>query len=645
MQAPHLAGSEKLDALLVAAALHSREAILITDAELDRPGPRIVFANASFSRITGYTQEEILGKTPRILQGPKTERALLDRLRATIARGDVFNGEGVNYRKDGSEFHMDWQIVPIRGPDGKISHYAAYQSDITKRKLAEQVLAESEERYRLLVESSPDPMLVHADGKIVFANIATAKLLGAGQPTDIVGMGITDIIPPEDRAQVRKRIVEFAAKVTPLFEQDFLRLDGTCVKAEGIGIPITFGGKPAVQIILHDRTERLLLEEQFRQAQRLESLGMLAAGIAHDLNNVLAPILMGAPLLRETTASEWDRSLLTDIEKSALRGTALVRQILGFAQGIGGEPQTVQVAYLLAEIVDVLRRTLPKSIEIETRISKDIWPIEANPTQIHQVLLNLTVNARDAMPEGGKLRLRAENIELDEAAARAIPGARPGRWVVLHVEDTGTGIPADVLARMWEPFFTTKPVNKGTGLGLSTVRGIVEAHGGFITVQTVPGRGTTFRAYFPPSEKAVLADLPSPVAPLGKGELILVADDLVSIRNLIDTILTRHGYRVLLAVDGADALAHIRGNPEIALVITDLDMPILAGSAFMEIVRRLRPAVRILAMSGIDEAAAAPSRLQTLADGFLLKPFTAQKILSLTHSLLNPVEAAELASI
>ena len=613
---------------------------MVTDAEIDLPGPRIVFVNAAFTNMTGYTEEEVLGKTPRILQGPKTSRVLMDRLRATLAQGGVFNGEGINYRKDGSEFYMDWQIVPLRGTDGAITHFLAFQRDITERKRAEQVLAESEERYRLLVENSPDAMLVQAEGKIVFANGATAKLLGAERPETIVGMAFTDILPPDCRAEGQQRLVESAAKGAPLSQQTLVRMDGVPVKVESLGIPITFAGKAAVQIILHDLTERLLLEEQFRQAQRLESLGMLAAGIAHDLNNVLAPILMGAPLLRERAASAKDRHFLTEMEKSALRGTSLVRQILGFARGVGGEPQTLQMGYLLSEIVSVLSRTFPKSIKIDLSVPKDLWPVEANPTQIHQVLLNLTVNARDAMPQGGELRLRAENCALDDVAASAFPGARPGRWVVLDVEDTGAGIPADVLERMWEPFFTTKPADKGTGLGLSTVRGIVEAHGGFIIVQTAAGRGTTFRAYFPASAGALSVDVPVSLAPRGQGELILVADDVASIRSMMETVLTRYDYRVLLAVDGNDAMAQFRSHQEIGLVITDLDMPTLAGSALAGNIWQLEPTMKILAMSGLKAASADPLRPENFAEAFLLKPFTAQELLVLTHQMLHPARVS-----
>jgi PAS domain S-box-containing protein len=622
--------------LFAAAAQQARESIVITDATIDLPGPRIVFVNAAFTKMTGYTAEDVLGKTPRILQGPKTSRVLLDRLRATLEQGKVFNGEGINYRKDGSEFYIDWQIVPIRGAYGAITHFVAFQRDITERRRAEQVLAESEERYRLLVESSPDAMLVQAEGRIVFANVATAKLLGAERPEMIVGMGFTEILPPDFRAEGQQRLIESAENGAPLSQQTLVRMDGVPVKVESLGIPLTFAGKPAIQIILHDLTERLLLEEQFRKAQRLESLGMLAAGIAHDLNNVLAPILMGAPMLRETASSATDRHFLTAMENSALRGAEMVRQILGFARGVGGEPQTIQMGYLLSEIVSVLNRTFPKSIKITLRVPKDLWPVEANPTQIHQVLLNLTVNARDAMPQGGELRLRAENCALDDVAASAFPDARPGRWVVLHVEDTGTGIPADVLKRMWEPFFTTKPADKGTGLGLSTVRGIVEAHGGFVIVQTLAGRGTTFRAYFPAAAGTLSVDIPVSLAPRGQGELILVADDVASLRSMMETILTRYGYRVLLAVDGNDALDQFTHHKEIELVITDLDMPTLPGSALARKIWQLKPTMKILAMSGLEAASADPLRPKHFEEAFLLKPFAAQELLVFTHHLLHP---------
>jgi PAS domain S-box-containing protein len=627
--------------LLAASAELARESIIITDADLDLPGPRILYVNPSFTKIWGYSPEEVFGKTPRILQGPKSDRALHVELKSTLQRGEIFKGEGINYRKDGTEVIVDWEIVPLYGEDNKVTHYIGFQRDITKRKTEERTLAESESRYRTLVELSPDAIFVHVDGRIVFANAATARLLGSTGPEDVVGLGIADLVPPEQRGAIQER-VERALKggQSPRFEEQCLvRFDGSTVHVESVGIPITYAGKPAVQVLFHDLTERMKLEEQFHQAQRLESIGMLAAGIAHDLNNVLAPILMAAPMLRDGAVAPDDRRLLTDIEKSAVRGAALVRQILGFAHGVGGEAQIVQLNHLLHDIVGVLSRTVTKSIEVHLHTPANLWPVMVNPTQVHQVILNLCVNARDAMPNGGKLRLSAENVTIDQAmAAKLEPGALPGRWVVLQVQDTGTGIPPEVLARMWEPFYTTKPADKGTGLGLSTVRGIIERHSGLITVQTEVGHGTTFRAYLPPAEGAMVAEAASAEAPRGNGELVLVVDDDALIRVITTAMLTRHGYRVLVAGDGAEALDLIKARRgEISLMVTDLDMPHLAGPALAEHVRTVNRDIQILAISGRkpDKSERDP---RTFSNGFLVKPFTVESLQSMVYELISSTQ-------
>jgi len=627
--------------LLAASAELARESIIITDADLDFPGPRIIYVNPSFTKIWGYSPEEVFGKTPRILQGPKSDRAMHGELKKTLQRGEIFKGEGINYRKDGTEVIVDWEIVPLYGEDNTVTHYIGFQRDITKRKSEEQTLAESEARYRTLVELSPDAIFVHVEGRIVFANAAAARLLGSTGPEEVVGLGIADLVPPEERDAIRERLERtLQGCQSPKFEEQCLvRFDGSTVHVESVGIPITYAGKPAVQILFHDLTERIRLEEQFHQAQRLESIGMLAAGIAHDLNNVLAPILMAAPMLRDGAVAPADKRLLTDIEKSAVRGAGLVRQILGFAHGVGGEAQIVQLKHLLHDIVGVLSRTVSKSIEVRLQTPADLWPVKVNPTQVHQVILNLCVNARDAMPGGGKLRLSAENVTLDEAmAAKLEPGARPGRWVVLQVQDTGTGIPPEVLARMWEPFYTTKPADKGTGLGLSTVRGIIERHSGLITVQTEVGHGTTFRAYLPPAEGATVAEADAAQAPRGNGELVLVVDDDALIRVITTAMLTRHGYRVLVACDGAEALALIKARRgEVSLMVTDLDMPHVAGPALAEQVRSLNPDTQILAISGgkPDTSERDPS---TFSNGFLIKPFSVESLLSMVYTLISSTQ-------
>ena len=316
-----------------------------------------------------------------------------------------------------------------------------------------------------------------------------------------------------------------------------------------------------------------------------------------------------------------------------------MRQILAFAHGIGGEPQLVQVEHLLRDITELITETFPKSISLQTQIPGDLWPLMANPTQIHQVLLNLCVNARDAMPQGGTLGLSAENCVLDEAAAAGIEGARPGKWLVLQVGDTGTGIPPETLARIWDPFFTTKAADKGTGLGLSTVRGIVEHHHGFVTLATAPGLGTTFRVYLPAAESAMISDTSTipPFANEGKGELILVADDEISIRELVDVTLTHAGYRVMTAYDGAEAAVLFTAHAqEIALVITDLDMPILDGAGLARSIHALTPQMKILMMSGQESTSQAKDMLrEQFATARIAKPFAIKTLKKAVHELLH----------
>ncbi len=406
-------------------------------------------------------------------------------------------------------------------------------------------------------------------------------------------------------------------------------------------------GRPKARLsILSDVTEKKRLEEQFLRAQRMENIGLLSAGIAHDLNNMLAPILMAAPLLREAVTGAGPLRLLEILEQSAERGAALVRQILAFSHGAGGGHRLIQVKHLLRDIAAVIESTFPKAIRLEEHRSGDLWPIQANPTQIHQVVLNLCVNARDAMPQGGTLTLRTENLVLDAAAAAGIDGGRAGAFLVVEVADTGTGIAPEVLARMWEPFFTTKEPGKGTGLGLSTVRGIVKNHEGFVTLHTVVGEGARFRIYLPAAEASQTdsAHPHSKALPRGSGELILVVDDEQYIREMTATMLTSHGYRALLAADGTEAVMLFgRQAEEIRLVVTDLNMPNLDGALLAAAMKRINPDVKILVMSGGVERTngnghgqRASPRPQDFAAGFLPKPFKPEKLLTTVHELLHP---------
>src|SRR5208283_3996409 len=404
-------------------------------------------------------------------------------------------------------------------------------------------------------------------------------------------------------------------------------------------------GRPRARLnFLADITEKKLLEEKFLHAQRLESIGMLAAGIAHDLNNVLAPIMFAEPLLRASLSTPRDLKILDTFKKCAERGAGLVRQILGFVHSTAGEVQPTQVKHIPRDIISVIEETFPKSIELQHSIPSHLWPALGNATQIHQVLLNLCVNARDAMTKGGTLRITATNRRLNAKEADAIPGGRPGAWLVLEVTDTGTGIPPDVLEKIRTPFFTTKDIGKGTGLGLSTVRGIVANHHGFVELRTEVGRGTTFRVFLP----AVESELPrtstaSPFdIPDGQGELILLVDDDAAIRSIGTAILEKHGYRVVSCVDGVEAIVlFITRAGEISLAITDVDMPRLGGTELARTLSQIRPDIRLLAISGMSPdktGGSAVSAAIKATHAFLLKPFDEKCLLGAVHRLLYPSE-------
>lgn len=569
---------------------------------------------------------------------PDDRERVLRSIHDAIEHGpDAWKEEYRFRRADGSYAEVLDRGHVMRDPMGKPRRMIGSMLDITERK-------QSERRVRELIElldKAPDGIVVsELDGCVTFWNRGAERLTG-WTSADALGRRIEELFGPEARAKI-------VAARSVLEEKGEWRGELRLHNRKGEPVTVEFSasvirddqGRPRARLsIVTDITERKELEDRFLRAQRLESVGMLASGIAHDLNNVLAPILMGAPMLRDHITDPGDLELLAMFEKSAERGAGLVRQILSFAHGVGGDPRLVQVKHLIRDLGSVINETFPKNIRFESHIAPNLYAITANPTQIHQVLLNLCVNARDAMPTGGSLKLRAENVVLDEIGVSAIPGARPGAWLVLSVQDSGTGIPPAVLARIWEPFFTTKEAGKGTGLGLSTVRGIVETHRGFISVQSEEGKGTLFRVFLPAAEGAMgEPTLPSTLAvPRGNGELLLMVDDEVNIRDVTTTMLSRHGYRVIAARDGTEALALFAPrSQEISLMITDLNMPRLDGAAIASVVRRLNPAVKILAASGLGSGAKPNTVTPAFADAFLSKPFNMETLLAAVHRLLHP---------
>ena len=494
------------------------------------------------------------------------------------------------------------------------------------------------EQADLLNKARDAIVVADRDNRITFWNQGAERLTG-WTAAEAMGRGAEEIFGLSSSprlAELRRSLEETGSwqgelkAVTKSGTYMIMQLHSTLIRDDA--------GRPKARFhIITDITEKKQLQEQLLRAQRLESIGMLASGIAHDLNNVLTPILMAAPMLRRHATDPVDLRLLETLEHSAERGAGLVRQILGFAHGVGGEPQLIQMKHLARDIIAVIEETFPKSIKLEQYFAADTPTVLANPTQIHQVLLNLCVNARDAMPAGGALRLRTGGCTLDATQAAALPGGRAGTFVLIEVEDTGTGIPAEVLQHIWEPFYTTKEEGKGTGLGLSTVRGIVESHEGFITVRTAAGLGTTFGIYLPAAEEnerpertATASDLPR-----GNGELILLVDDEPHNRDVTRTTLARHGYRVLVAANGTEAVAlFVPRHDEIRLVISDLDMPNLDGATLVRILQRLKPDVRILAISGLAAGAGGPTSGPGVPSAFLAKPFKLEALLRKVHAVL-----------
>lgn len=406
-------------------------------------------------------------------------------------------------------------------------------------------------------------------------------------------------------------------------------------------------GEPQSFLVANtDITERKQLEAQFLRSQRMESIGTLAGGIAHDLNNILSPMLMSAQVLQRKHPDDESQKWLAALRENVERGASLIKQLLSFARGTQGDKLPVQPRHLVKEVIRILRETFPKSIGVRFFIPDNLWTVQADPIQIHQVLMNLCVNARDAMPAGGTLTLRAENVSLDAGYAALHQDSKAGKFVMINVGDTGEGIAPENLDKIFEPFFTTKEIGKGTGLGLSTVAGIVKGHGGFVNVYSDARRGTRFDVYLPataPAAETSNAEAVKAELPAGAGECVLVVDDEEMIRNLARHTLEEFGYRVLTAADGAEALAVYKTRKEeISVVITDMMMPVMDGAGLIRALAEINPNVAIISASGLLEINEENQTQFAAVKAFLPKPYTAEKLLAaLARALASPDKIAK----
>ncbi len=494
--------------LLESAVTQSTDAFTITTGDLDAPGPKIVFANPAMTRITGYPLDDLLGKTPRILQGPKTDHEMLSEMRRTLTETGAFAGETLNYRADGGEFVMSWKVTPIRDEDGMIGHYLAVQRDVT---------------------------------------------------------------------------------------------------------------------------EQRDLELQFRQAQKMEAVGQLAGGIAHDFNNLLTAIQGNCALLMEDIpAPDPRRVFVEEIDDAGARAARLTRQLLAFSRRQIRQPTAISLDVVVTDALRLLGRLLGERIDVRFAPTKDLGLVWADPDQLEQVVLNLAVNARDAMPQGGTLTIETANVELDGDYAGMHMSVIPGSYVMLCVTDTGSGMPPETITRIFEPFFTTKPVGQGTGLGLSTLYGIVKQSRGNVWVYSEPGRGTTFKVYLPRvSDPAVRVTRPTPVSStlvLGSGVVLLVEDD-PAVRSLAARMLRRAGYDVIDAATPAIALEIARDESvHIDILLTDVVMAGLTGPELAAAVRERRPSIRVAFMSGYTDTALDAHQLADAHAVLISKPFTGSSL-------------------
>ena len=867
--------------LLETCVAHLTDLVIIMEAEpIDEPGPRIVFVNDAFVSRTGYAREETLGRSPRFLEGPKTQREARQRIRGAMQRCEPVQVEIINYTKSGEEFWLDLKIVPVAGADGRVTHFVAVERDITDRKKADEALYASEEKFRVFMAHSPAAgWIVDANGCYRYVSPGYYRMFGWAQQ-DVIGRTISELYDPalaeiylagNRRMLGEQRVVEtvnpgrrtdgspgeflvvkfpirvangeeligglalditerkqaenlvrvseerhrliFHANPQPMFVYDleslrFLAVNQAAIQTYGFSeaeflamtireirvvgeIPrletflkslppgkktfgvwphrkksgeifyaevssdeLVFGGCPAriavvnditerrraeeelsrsnVQvreqaalldaasdaIILKDMDDRILfwsrgaeqiygwtaaeaigkvshkllftdpvrfaeaqrallqkkhwrgeiekytrdrrpiiaearwtvvpdkdgkpksildintditerkrLEAQFLRVQRMESIGTLASGVAHDLNNMLTPITMSIQLLQQKVTDQEGHMLLDTLQASAQRGADLVKQVLSFARGVEGRSIPINPVHVIRDIQKIIGDTFPKNIDFTFLPVRDVWTVIGDPTQLHQVFLNLCVNARDAMPVGGRLTIAMENTTLDDDCVRLNPEARPGTYVLIQVTDTGTGIPAAIRDRIFEPFFTTKEIGKGTGLGLSTTQAIIKSHEGFINVVSEPGKGSTFKVYLP--AKTTEEDTERTIVekkrlPNGHGELVLVVDDEEAIRLAASRTLERFGYRVLLAANGAEAI-----------VLTDMAMPVMDGPSTVVALKVMNPKVRIIGSSGHASNDSMTKASTAGLKYFIPKPYTAEALLKILAEALR----------
>jgi two-component system cell cycle sensor histidine kinase/response regulator CckA len=598
---------------------------------------RFTFANQRYCMTEGKSLTDILGKTDFDLHPPELAKKYRENDHRVIETEQIFETVEEYQPMGGDRFYAQMIKTPVYDSKGQVTGILGIFWDITERKRAEEALRDSEERYRALYEDNPSMYFtVDTEGTVLSVNQFGAEQLGY-TVEELIGKSVLDVFYRKDKEAVLEQFAACLQNPAQIAHWEFrkVRKDGSMLWVKETARAMRGAdGDTVVLIVCEDITERKRLEEQLRQAQKMEAIGTLAGGIAHDFNNLLTPIGGFAELLMwKTPEDSQQHEYLRQIKVAAERAATLTHQLLTLARRVQVEVRPLSLNSVVHEVIGLLERTIDKAIAIEPHLADDLATVEGDAGQLHQVLLNLCLNARDAMPDGGQLIIETQNMTLSKAEARTVLDLDAGQYVLLRVTDTGIGMDAEAQQHLFEPFFTTK--EQGRGLGLAMVYGIVRGHGGTIHVYSELGQGSTFKVYLPVASHPAEGVAPEKAEAMGGIETVLVVDDEEPVRALLQRILEEGGYTVLLARDGIEAMElYAERSTEIDLVVLDIIMPRMGGRKTYERLREINPEVKVLLTSGYSEEGQAQDILAAGARGFLQKPYDLHAVLAKVREVL-----------
>jgi PAS domain S-box-containing protein len=614
-----------------------REVFWVTDP----PKTRMLYVSPAYEEMWGRTCASLYANPMSFVEAihPDDRDGVLARM-ASQASGEYDEIYRI-LRPDGSLRWIHDRAFPVHAPGGELLRVVGSAQDITELKKTEQALRESEGRYRSLFESAPDGILVaDSEGTYVDVNPSGLAMLGYSRD-ELIGMKPAEILAPEEYLRVDSALAEINLDAEHRHEWRFRRKDGSVFDADVLATVMADG---RILALLRDVSERKRMEDQVRQSQKMEAVGRLAAGVAHDFNNELGVILGYTELLMRN-AGEPQRGKLEQILKATKRATGLTRQLLAFSRKQVVDSKVLDLNALLTDLEKMLGRLIGEDIDLAMVHGADLGQVKADPGQLEQVVMNLCLNAKDAMAGGGLLRIETANAELDASHASRHEPVAPGRYVMLSVSDTGGGIAREALSKIFEPFFTTKEPGSGTGLGLAMVYGVVKQAGGYVWAYSELGQGTTFKIYLPRVDEPVVVPAVQETPLPSRGwETILLVEDEDSLRVIAREILEEHGYRVIEAASGKEAVEMVHGHPaRIHLLLTDVVMPGMNGRTLFESLVAVRPALRVLYMSGYTADVIAHRGVFEPGTLVLAKPFTALPLLRRVREALGERGARESA--